>query len=83
MHPLFETRSANGIGKEGACHIARALEHNTTLKNLSLHGNVLKDDGPRHIAKALLTNNVLEFLDIDGNEIGPSNGEGLPPRSPI
>ena len=36
--------SANGIGKEGASHVARALAQNTTLRALHLHGNVLKDD---------------------------------------
>jgi hypothetical protein len=49
-------------GKEGAVHMARALQHNSTLKQLHLHGNVLKEDGPKHLAKALHTNKYVSSL---------------------
>ena len=63
------------IGDEGAEHIARLLEANTSLKTLYMIGNTkITVAGWKKIGKSLRKNMTLENLSLDYNKLGD---EGL------
>ncbi|CAF2644787.1 unnamed protein product [Rotaria sp. Silwood2] len=59
----------NKITSEGARHIGKVLESNTSLTILSMYTNRVANQGVRWIAKALHTNTTLTTLSLGNNEI--------------
>jgi len=64
------TKTENGIKSRGAQCLADALFHNSTLKTLSLSGNLIDHEGATFLSSALQTNSTLQPLDLSGNEVG-------------
>jgi Ran GTPase-activating protein (RanGAP) involved in mRNA processing and transport len=60
---------SNMIANEGAQHLARILQSNTSLQILDLSVNQITDDGVRWIAEALHTNTTLILLALGKNQI--------------
>lgn len=54
------------IGPKGAAALASELAHNTSLKELYLDRNPIRQEGLASIATALKTNTCLEILSING-----------------
>ncbi|KAL3759326.1 hypothetical protein ACHAWU_006110 [Discostella pseudostelligera] len=61
----------NRVGRLGASCISTALNHNTTLRELSLGNNHIGDEGARYLANSLTHNGTLEMLNLEKNSIGP------------
>ena len=62
--------SNNTISVSAACSIFQALQHNTALVHLDLHGaTCTSDEVAVCIAEALESNCVLQVLDIRSNQI--------------
>ena len=58
------------MGFNGAIALAKALESNTSLKILILHGHGIGECGAIALAKALMVNTNLHTIDLRGNYIG-------------
>ena len=62
--------SFNKIGDNGIVCIATALETNTTMRTLGVHGCNISDVGVKSLAKALTVNRSLHELNMNSNYIG-------------
>ena len=59
-----------GLTQDGAKHIAKLIEHNSTVSVLTISGNTIQLEGWQNISKSLSTNSTLEILSLDYNKIG-------------
>jgi len=58
------------LTQDGAKHIAKLIELNSTVTVLTISGNTIQLEGWQNISKSLLTNSTLETLSLDFNKIG-------------
>ena len=61
--------SSNGLQTTGAIKLARALQNISTLTNLYINNNNIKDEAADDIAAALSCNPHLEEIDIGENKV--------------
>eukprot|EP00808_Paulinella_micropora_P022578 g1160.t1 len=69
--------SRNSLGAEGARHIAKALEVNTSLTSLSLRYNDIGPEGAKQIAKALQDHASVTSVDLRDNNLSVESGSAL------
>jgi Ran GTPase-activating protein (RanGAP) involved in mRNA processing and transport len=67
----------NGLGDEGAIHIAAGLQHNTHLLRLELCGNKIAVEGTKAISRCLGVNKSLEQLSLRDNNLGDKGAKVL------
>ena len=71
LHRMTKLRIGfNKIGDNGIAYIATALETNTTMRTLDVHGCSISDVGVKSLAKALTVNRSLHELNMMMNYIG-------------
>ena len=62
---------------DGVIALAELLKSNTTITDLNLNENNLKDVGAKAIAEALKVNTTLKVLDLSLNYIGDEGAQAL------
>lgn len=69
----------NGIGPDGAKHLAAALRSDSgaMIRSLNLWHNSLGDEGVAHLAEPLRENSSLEVLNLGFNDLSDEAVEGL------
>ena len=67
------------MGDEGATHLSKALETNSTLQSLDLRDNNIGDEGTTEIANVLSTgkNKTLQSLDLRTNLISDEGRQAI------
>ncbi|XP_026884853.2 NLR family member X1 isoform X1 [Electrophorus electricus] len=59
----------NGIGDNGAAHLAKLLKTNRTLRDIRLRDNLVTDKGAELLVEALMENTTLEYLWLFDNKL--------------
>ena len=62
----------NGIGEEGAAHLAQMIQASRTLRELHLERNLIGNHGAAQLATGLSTNLGLRVFTLEGNLFGTS-----------
>ena len=66
-----------GLGPEVGAAIGRALEKNTTLREINLWNNNLGDEGGAAIGRALEKNTTLQEINLRDNKLGAASGVAI------
>lgn len=66
---LAGVKMKDDMGIDCTCDIARGLEQNTTVEDLSLQGSNIPYEGAIALAKMLQANKAMKFLDLSNNNI--------------